>query len=335
MPPTFALQTTTFTLTTPTRTRTYPAGAPPLHWGMWAQSPSPPANIEAWIPAASAPPLFRGMWAAPSRLTEELGMEKHEGGPRKWEAHSVCHEIRATMFVVACFHHLSSHPHWGNLTTRTKWQCETTMTPETPMTPKTTTTSPPLFYLPRIQTRAAGGFFNGFNAASTTSTTLASKCELEVDLSGVSTCLAPPPPPSHPNASQRWTFLAFQHVWHHHHLPCIQMRAGGRLFSGFKAAAIASTSLALNASQRWIVLAFWCHHLPRGVFFPRHQRRRGGVKPTHRRVRMFSLPFGAPEAARNFIALFATPQWGVASLQRRRQGGMLPFLYPSGAFTYI
>jgi len=82
------------------------------------------------------------------------------------------------------------------------------------------------------------------------SISLASKHELQVDFSMVSTPLPPLPPPSHPNASRRWTFLAFQHVWHHHHLPRIQMRAGGRLFSGFKAAAIASTSLALNASQR-------------------------------------------------------------------------------------
>jgi hypothetical protein len=51
------------------------------------------------------------MWAAPSRLAEKLGMEKREGGPRKWAAHSVRHEIRATTNVVARFHHLSSHSH--------------------------------------------------------------------------------------------------------------------------------------------------------------------------------------------------------------------------------
>jgi hypothetical protein len=73
----------------------------------------PIANVEAWILAASAPPLFRGMWAAPSRLTEKLGMEKREGGPRKWAAHSVRHEIRATTNVMARFHHLFSHSHRG------------------------------------------------------------------------------------------------------------------------------------------------------------------------------------------------------------------------------
>jgi len=49
------------------------------------------------------------------------------------------------------------------------------------------------------------------------SISLASKHDLEVDFSMVSTPLPPLPPPSHPNASRRWTFLAFQHVWHHHH----------------------------------------------------------------------------------------------------------------------
>lgn len=37
-------------------------------------------------------------------------MEEHEGGPKKWEAHEVRHEIRATMFVVARFRRPSSHP---------------------------------------------------------------------------------------------------------------------------------------------------------------------------------------------------------------------------------
>ena len=99
-----------------------------------------------------------------------------------------------------------------------------------------------------------GGFFNSFNATSTTSTSLASKREPEVDLlmfqrtgtittffasrrepevdfSVVSTLLPPLPPPSRPNASRRWIFLAFRR-----------------------------------------------HRLLQGVFFPRHQHR-GGVKP--------------------------------------------------------
>jgi hypothetical protein len=40
-------------------------------------------------PTASAPPLVRGMWAVASQPTGELGVEKREGGPRKWEAQAV------------------------------------------------------------------------------------------------------------------------------------------------------------------------------------------------------------------------------------------------------
>ena len=39
--------------------------------------------------AAVAPPLSKGMWAANSRSTEEWGMDKHEGGPKEWEAYPV------------------------------------------------------------------------------------------------------------------------------------------------------------------------------------------------------------------------------------------------------
>jgi hypothetical protein len=90
---------------------THLPGRSPSPQRMWARSPTRLANVEAWILAASAPPLFRGMWAAPSRLTEKLGMEKREGGPRKWAAHSVRHEIRATTNVMARFHHVFSHSH--------------------------------------------------------------------------------------------------------------------------------------------------------------------------------------------------------------------------------
>jgi hypothetical protein len=98
-----------------------------------------------------------------------------------------------------------------------------------------------------------------FQRTGTITTFFASRREPEVDFSVVSTLLPPLPPPSRPNASRRWIFLAFRR-----------------------------------------------HHLLQGVFFPRHQHR-GGVKPIHRRVRMFSLPFVAPGAAYNFAALFATP----------------------------
>ena len=46
-------------------------------------------------------------------------------------------------------------------------------------------------HLPRIQMRAGGGSFDGFNATATASTSLASKREPEVDFFGI---LTPPPP---------------------------------------------------------------------------------------------------------------------------------------------
>ena len=61
-------------------------------------------------------------------------------------------------------------------------------------------------HLPRVLTRAGGGFFRCFDMSSTTTTSLASKCELEVVFFDLSTRLPPPPPPSHPNASRRWFF---------------------------------------------------------------------------------------------------------------------------------
>ena len=147
------------------------------------------------------------------------------------------------------------------LTTRTKRQCETTTTPEPPTTSEFTTTPPPFFYLPRIQTRAEGGFFNGFNAASTASTFPTSKREPDVDLSGVSTCLVPPPPPLHPNASWSWTFQRFQSCCHRFHPPRVQMRAGSEFLWRFDATLRGYSSHSIQ-----------------------HQRRRGGVKPTHHRV---------------------------------------------------
>jgi len=111
-------------------------------------------------------------------------------------------------------------------------------------------------HLPRVQTRARGGFFRrfdafvtttttlaskrepevgffvGFDATPTATTSLASKCEPEVVIFAgfeatattttslaykrepevvhfaVLTCLPPLPPPSHPNASRRWSFSA-------------------------------------------------------------------------------------------------------------------------------
>jgi hypothetical protein len=87
-----------------------------------------------------------------------------------------------------------------------------------------------LFHVPHVQMRSGGGLYSGFNAASTASTSLASKREPEVGLSGVSTRLPPPPPPSHPNAGRRRTFQRFQCCCCRFHLPRIQTRAGGGFF---------------------------------------------------------------------------------------------------------
>ena len=62
--------------------------------------------------------------------------------------------------------------------------------------------------------------------------------------SAVSTRLPPPPPPSRSNASWRWSFLAFQHVRHHHHLPCTQTRAEGDSFQHFATNSTTTSSLA-------------------------------------------------------------------------------------------
>ena len=124
-----------------------------------------------------------------------------------------------------------------------------------------------LHHLPCIQTRAGGGFlgpfytsatmttslaskrkpgglFSIFHASAMTTTSFTSKHEQEVDFLDVSTCLPPPPPPSCPNMSWRWIFLTFQRISHCHHLPCIQMRAGCGVFTGFNTFAITTTSLA-------------------------------------------------------------------------------------------
>jgi hypothetical protein len=75
-------------------------------------------------------------------------------------------------------------------------------------------------HLPRVQTRAGGGF----DVTTTTTTSLASKCELEVEFSDVLT------------------------PCHHHHLPLIQKRAGGGVFGHFDAYAATSISLASKSS---------------------------------------------------------------------------------------
>jgi len=40
---------------------------------------------------ATTPPLSKGMWAVYCHSMVDWGREKHQGGPRKWEAHSTVH----------------------------------------------------------------------------------------------------------------------------------------------------------------------------------------------------------------------------------------------------
>jgi len=98
--------------------------------------------------------------------------------------------------------------------------------------------------------------------------------------------LPPPPSPLRPNASRRWSFSSFRRASHLHHLPRVQMRAGGGHFHRFDPTPTTTTSLAskcepevvffvvstrsppppppsrLNASWRWFFLSFQhlCHH---------------------------------------------------------------------------
>jgi hypothetical protein len=86
------------------------------------------------------------------------------------------------------------------------------------------------------------------------------------------------------------------------------MRAGGGPFDDFNATATASTSLASKREPEVDFFGILTPPPPSEGILPAASTTMGGVKPTHRRVRMFSLLFGAPEAACNFTALFTTPQ---------------------------
>ena len=121
--------------------------------------------------------------------TGVLGVEKREGGPRKWEAQAVCRENgQQQKLLPIFFHSFFLHP------------------PLTPVTPKLPPLPPPScpnasrrrllssfrcdchhHHLPRIQMRAGGGPFQHFDAPPTTTTSLASKCKLEVVHFSVST----------------------------------------------------------------------------------------------------------------------------------------------------
>ena len=116
-------------------------------------------------------------------------------------------------------------------------------------------------HLPRVQMRARGGFFFGFDTSTTSTTSLASKRELGVVLSSVSTSLPPPPPPpSHPNTSRRRFFRRFRRACHHHHLPHVQTQAGGGFFVRFDRPAT-TTSLASKCELE-VVLSSVLMHLP-------------------------------------------------------------------------
>ena len=119
------------------------------------------------------------------------------------------------------------------------------------------------YHLPRIQMRARGGFFCHLDATPTTTTSLASKRELEVVLPMP---LPPPPPPSHSNVSQRQSFSSFQCLCHHHHLPCVQTRAGGGSFHRFNTTPTTTTSLAFKHESKVvhfvILMCLPHHHLP-------------------------------------------------------------------------
>jgi len=219
-------------------------------------------------PAASAPPLFRGMWAS---INRELGVEKLEGGPMKWEAQAVRREngqrhLSLPVFSRSFFLHPPLTPVTPRLpptTTSLASKCE----PEVVTVVVSTRLPPPpppshpnasrwffsLFqpdshhhYLPRVQVRAGGSFFRRLDPTPTTTTSLASKREPEVVHFGSFDPTPTTPPPSHSNASWRWFFFVVSTVCHHYHLPCVQTRAGGGCFRLFRCDCHHTTSLAFK-----------------------------------------------------------------------------------------
>ena len=108
-------------------------------------------------------------------------------------------------------------------------------------------------------------FFSIFNVAAMTTTSLAPKRELEVVFFffffRFSMRLPRPPPPSHPNARQRWFFCLFRQTRHHHHLPCIQTRDRGGPFNGFNWTATTTTSL-VSKHKTEVVLSAVSTRLP-------------------------------------------------------------------------
>jgi len=181
-------------------------------------------------------PSSEGCGRQPAR---ELGVEKCEGGPRKW-AQMVRHKNGQRHLLLPVF----SHSFFlGPLLTPVRPRLRPLPPPSRP------NASRRWFFLyfrhvthhhrlPRIQTRARGGVFRSFrcfDASPTTSTSLASKCEPEV------------------------VFSYFRHVTHHHRLPRVQTRARGGFFRSFdtrQPPPPPPSGSHPNASRRWCFLFF-------------------------------------------------------------------------------
>ena len=263
-------------------------------------------------------PLSEGCGHQPTGV---LGVEKREGGPRKWEAQAVHRENRQRQKLLPVFFHsFFLHP------------------PLTPVTPKLPPLPPPLcpnasqrrllssfrcdchhHHLPLIQTRAGGGPFRRFDTTPTTTTSLTSKRELEVVLP---TPLPPPPPPSHSNMSRRWSFSSFQHLCHHHHLPRVQTRARGSSFCCFNMTPTTTTSLTFKRKSEVVHFVVSTrlphHHLP-------HVQMRAGGGSFHRfdttPTTTTSLAFKRKLEVVVFVILTPSPHHHLPSIQTRAGGG--------------
>ena len=132
-------------------------------------------------------------------------MEKHMRGPKRWEAQTVCHENGQRQMSLPVFSHLSF--------------LNPPLTPFIPPPPhrlRRHHQDPPPSPLHPKASRSWLSFFSIFFNKSVTTTSLASKRELEVVLFGISTRLPPLPPPSCPNASRSWIFQLFRYHCHCH-----------------------------------------------------------------------------------------------------------------------
>ena len=90
--------------------------------------PSPATHLDH---AARAPPLSVGMWAGSFSLDGRIGEGRTQGGPRKWEAHTVRqeNEPRQKSWFVFCLPFYSTPltppfpmPAYPTITTEETWQ---------------------------------------------------------------------------------------------------------------------------------------------------------------------------------------------------------------------